>query len=176
MKSFSQTPVAKAFIHPEREVILKYIGFICDKTSDLNAIENLEDRKAAARAKAKWGGTEDKVLLEQIDELVFHYLSYFQYSLDFALLLSREELYAQMLQAIRDPIDITDADKYMKTIKIKGDINKLLQELLDGIKELRKEIYGIHEEQAAPKILKVRSPESRLKKDDKNNPTATPKG
>lgn len=165
MKPFATTAIAKAFFHPDRDAILKYVELICNKESAVQEIVDLEDRKAAARTKAKWGGTEDKDLLKTIDDLIFHYLSYYQANHDFALLLSREELFVKFLRAIREPVDMADQDRAMKTTKIQGDINKLLEELLNGIKALRIQIYGGHQDMAAVKIKKLLTPESRLLKD-----------
>jgi len=164
LTGFAATDIARQFKHPDREAILKYVELLCNKSSELNTIENLEERKKAALTKSKWMGTEDKKVLEQVNELIFHYLSYFQGYNDFALLLSREELYSQMLQAMREPlVNTADEDKYLKNIKIKGDINNLLGQLLIDIKSQRVSIYGVHEEIAVSRIKKVLTPESRLK-------------
>ncbi len=165
MKPFHTTQIAKNFQHKDREAIIKYVDLMCNKNSDMNSIVNLEERKKVAMAKAKWAGTTEKELQEMVEELIFHYLSYYQADNDFSLLLSREELYAQMLKAIREPVvNITDEDKYMKTIKLKGDIDSLLEKLNNGIQELRIKIYGGHKETAQEKIKKILTPEMRLEK------------
>lgn len=165
MKPFSSTPIAKAFTHPERDLILKYVVLMCSKDSEMNAIENLEERKKAAMEKSRWRGTEDETLQEQINELIFHYLSYYQANNDFSLLLSREGLFAEMLKAIREPIvTIKDEDKILKAIKIKGETDNLLEQLNGRIKELRKSLFGPLIDVAQPRINKILTPESRLKK------------
>lgn len=164
MKPFPSTDIAKSFRHPDRDAILKYVDLVCAKTSDLNTIENWEERHKAALAKSKWSGTEDKKLLEQVDELIFYYLSYYQGNNEFALLLSREQLFSQMLEAMRDPLaQTTDEGKYLKNIEIKGKIDDLLDSLLVRIKAQRSAIYGVHEEKMVSRVKKVMTPESRLR-------------
>lgn len=164
MKLFSTTDIARQFKHPDRDAILKYVDLLCSKTSELNTIENLEERKKAALTKSKWTGTEDKKVLEQVSELIFHYLSYYQGNNEFSLLLSREELFVQMLGAMREPLEQTsDEGKYLKNIEIKGKIDDLLDSLLIRIKAQRTSIYGIQEEAMVSKIKRVMTPEARLK-------------
>ena len=135
----------------------QYISLVYSRTSDLNKIEDLAERKKIAAEKC---GIEVPENTPEMRREVIAYLRN-QYHYKFSLLISKEELLTESFDVMLEPLIVSkDDDKRLKNIKLKGDVNDLCSKLVSEIDTLRLTIFT---EEYAEESKKVISVEERLK-------------
>jgi len=144
--------------HPDKPLVA-YIKLVYGKDSPLATIADITERKQVAADKLS-------VTVDQEDEktrkLILEFLRE-QNHYKHALLSSRQELYWEFLEVMREPLKKGDDDKRLKNVKLKGDVNDLCGKLVLEIDTLLESIYGEEfKEDASPKT--VVSFEQRLSK------------
>jgi len=129
------------------------------KDSSLAAIQDINERKQVASDRLE-------VTVDHKDEKVRKLILTFlrqQNHYKHALLSSRQELYWETLEVLREPLKSgSDDDKRLKNVKLKGDLNDLCGKLVLEIDVLLDSIYGEEFKEEAQKI--VVSFEQRLQK------------
>jgi len=134
-----------------------YISLVYSRTSDLNKIEDLAERKKIAAEKC---GIEVPENTPEMRKEIIAFLRD-QYHYKFTLLMTKEELLTESLDIMLEPLVSTkDDDKRLKNIKLKGDVNDLCSKLVNEIDVLRLTIFT---EEYAEESKKVISIEERLK-------------
>ena len=105
-----------AFQHKDKEAVVEYVKLVYGKESPLFAIEDVNEKKSIARDKS---GVITDVESEEISKLILQFLreqNHYKHS----LLLSKQELYWETLEIMREPLTKTkDDDKRLKNIKHK---------------------------------------------------------
>lgn len=158
---FASTEPAKLYSHPEKDKVIRYIELMNSKSSELNKIENIEERKKTACEQA---GLKMAPEDEGYKKLVVYYLNYFQHNNKYSLLRTREEMLIEALVSLSEPLlPSKDEDKRLKNVKLKGDLDLLCERLVNGIESLYKEIYAELSEVAKEEMRVSLSPEQRLK-------------
>lgn len=156
MNKFLESPSVKTFKHQDKEQILQYIPLIYGSESELVKIEDLKERKKLAASRCEIEVPEDN---EDLSKLIIEFLRHEHHN-KFALLICKEELFMESLEALREPLEKSkDDDKRLKNIKLKGDLNDLCGKLVDEIVRLRQSIFT---PEFAEKSMKVVSIEERL--------------
>lgn len=172
-KKFSDFEIVKKYTHKDKGKVVSYICEFYSQHSELNKIQDLQERKEAACAMVKLNPKDpyiEEILAmkqEQVNELVFHYLSFYQNSNRFNKLISDQQLLFNMLSILRKPIDETlDEDELEKKMKSRANISQLADGLISSCDRLMSEIYGEKEvvEVADTMIRRMISPEERVKK------------
>lgn len=137
--------------------IKKYIELVYGKESDLNKIENIEERKKIA---AEQCGIEvpDRSKIGKQVILFMREMNHNRHS----LLVTKEELFMESLEVLREPLAETkDDDKRLKNIKLKGDLNELCNRLEEEIEKLRISLYTEEYKEEAKRVVSI---EERLSK------------
>lgn len=143
--------------NPDKQFV-EYIKLVYGKNSPLNAIEDINERKKIASERI--GLTVDNED-EKTRKLILEFLreqNHFKNS----LFVSKQELYWESLEVLREPLKKGDDDKRLKNIKLKGDLNDLCGKLVLEMDALRADIYGDEFKEEATKT--VISFEQRLSK------------
>jgi hypothetical protein len=144
--------------HPDKELI-EYIKLVYGKDSSLIAIADINERKQVVSDRL--GITVDNED-ENTRKLILEFLRE-QNHYKHALLSSRQELYWESLEVMREPLKKgSDDDKRLKNVKLKGDLNDLCGKLVSEIDSLYESIYGEEFKEEAQKT--VVSFEQRLSK------------
>jgi hypothetical protein len=134
----------------------EYIRLVYSKDSSFKSIADINERKKVVAAKLEIPIPED------IAKQVIKFLRE-ENHFDNSLLLSKQELYWETLEVMREPLAETkDDDKRLKNIKLKGDVNDLCSKLVSEINALASAVYG--EEFKEQAMRAVVSPEERLLK------------
>lgn len=140
--------------------------------SPLNAIQDIGEKKLEAAAKAKLNIKEDFVIEimnlkhKGFEELMFHYLSYYQFNNKFQLLLSKQQLFWSIQKVLNKPVDeVEDETQMEKKLDSRHKITNTAQELINEIEYLKSEIYGTDDVKKVVEmhLRKVITPEMRLK-------------
>ena len=123
--------------HPHKELV-DYIKMVYGINSPLSAITDINERKQVVADKLSItvdheDETTRKLILEFLRE---------QNHYKHALLSSRQELYWESLEVMREPLKKGDDDKRLKNVKLKGDLNDLCGKLVLEIESLYEGIYG----------------------------------
>jgi hypothetical protein len=124
--------------HPHKELV-DYIKMVYGINSPLSAITDINERKQVVADKLN-------VIVDHEDEttrkLILEFLRE-QNHYKHALLSSRQELYWESLEVMREPLKkSSDDDKRLKNVKLKGDLNDLCGKLVLEIENLYDSIYG----------------------------------
>jgi len=143
--------------NPDKQLI-EYIKMVYGKDSPLIAIADINERKQVVSDKL--GITVDNED-EKTRKLILDFLRE-QNHYKHALLSSRQELYWETLEVLREPLKKGDDDKRLKNVKLKGDLNDLCGKLVLEIESLYEGIYGEEFKEEAQKT--VVSFEQRLSK------------
>ncbi len=165
MNKFSELPVVREYSHKDKSKLIKYIEIMYSKTSELNKIDNLTDRKkeACKRSGLMYDEAADYITLKKdspVANLVFQYLSYFCHSNKFHNLVANQQLFWRM-----QTIMMTNDEDLDQSIKM----SKESEALLSRIQRQLSELYGANElvelaEMEIRKEVVMRSPESRVQK------------
>jgi len=123
--------------HPHKELV-DYIKMVYGINSPLSSITDINERKQVVADKLNItvdheDETTRKLILEFLRE---------QNHYKHALLSSRQELYWESLEVMREPLKKGDDDKRLKNVKLKGDLNDLCGKLVLEIENLYEGIYG----------------------------------
>lgn len=142
-----------------------------DQKSKLNKVQNLQERKEEAAKKAKMDITKKPIQdimdmkNEDVNRLIFYYLSYFQHNNRFDLLMSDQQLFWNIQKILKDPIeDGLTKEQIVEEIDTRAALSKRGHEIQARIDYLYSEIYGGDmEEIAQMEVRKMLTPEIRLK-------------
>lgn len=173
-KNFADSEVYKAFEHKQKAKILLYIENMYTKESKLNKIADPEERKRSAMTVAKLDPEdgEIKMIMEmknlQVNELIFHFLSYYQYSTRFMKLMADEQLLINMFKQLMKPVADAEAgnEESMNQILIsRSKLSLTATDLMSSVERQKSDIYGTDDakQNADMHIKKVLSIESRIK-------------
>lgn len=168
-KRFQDMQVCKDFKHKNKDKILLYIELLYNKKSKLNNIEDLWQRKLEACKQAGLASDDMKDIMEMkdliVNDLIFHYQSYFQNSNKHQKLLSDQQLFWNMQKILNSSIPEGDEDDTEKKMSARNKISENCDQLLSRIDRLLSEIYSQDMiETAEITIRQLMTPEMRLKK------------
>ena len=128
----------------------KYIELVYGKNSELRVIENMSERKAIASDRAGLDAVPDS---KSISKLITEFLQK-QNHYKQSLLVSRQELYWEALETLREPLkSSTDDDKRLKNVKLKGDLNDLCGKLVLEIETLIIDVYTEEFKEEGAKVV-----------------------
>lgn len=167
MRSFRDHPAFQAFDHKHKDKILLYIELMYAVGSDLNKIDNLEERKRTAASRsglvvAISGDALQTIFAEEDDSfnaLRHAFLSSYQFHNKYQNLIT----YQQMLWNVQHAaLNEADEDKKFQVMDKQID---LLEKLEGLVARLFSEIYGDGKtiEIAKDNIRQAMAPEERLK-------------
>jgi len=167
---FKGSDVYKNFKHKFKDKILKYIEAMYNQKSDLNKIENLEERQIAACTKAGLPFQDESIKEivslknDDFNELVFHYHIQ-QNSNKYYFLLSQQQLFWQIQKILHTPIAETSAEELENVIKMRTTASTKCDDLIIRIERLKSEVFATNDviEMADLSIRKLLTPESRLR-------------
>jgi len=177
MVKFSDFDVCQSFVHKDKAKILSYISLLYDRESSLNGIQNLSDRKREACSRAKLDARDPEIISimdmqhEQVNKLIFAYLSQFQNSNAYHKLCSDQQLFWDIQKILMSPGGTDDEDKLMEKYKKRGDLSKTADQLLTTINKLFSEIYKDDDVQevAATMMRQMLRPEDRVRQKERTN-------
>lgn len=178
-KSFKDFDVWKNFKRKdkEKEKWLKFIEGVYSVDSDLNSIEDFGVRVNTALIHAGLDPKAKDVILvierkdEEIEELIFHYLSYYQNSNTFQQLINDQIQFWAIQKVLGKPVQLEDPDdenELVSRYKKRGEISELSDSLRKRINILKSEVFKNEKtiEKAGAFISQVMRPEQRIKKPD----------
>lgn len=151
IKELDNYPIFKEFRHQYRQKILKYIVLAYKKNGELQKIPTLRERKLQACIKAGLDpdNKEIKWIIQfknpVVNELISFYLSRIQNDDFYENYISNQELFWNVQQKIREPLDEgddPDSEKLLKLVEAKGRLSDLADKLLGRIKSYEKVIFG----------------------------------
>jgi hypothetical protein len=161
MKTFKNHKAFQSYNHPQKDKVLKYLEAMYSVGSDLNKIDNLQDRKNTAASKAGLKLDDMTTIFEEKDEafknLRHIFLSEFQFNNKYTNLTT----FQQMLWNIqKDAIIIEGKD----LLNVERSVD-LMEKLEKVVTRLFGEIYGSKEliDVAMENIKGSQSVEERLK-------------
>ena len=171
VKSLKDTLAWQKFKHKSKESIGTYLELMYKQKSSLNKIQNLEERKLEACAKAKLDPKDADVVSimemkhEEVNEVIQQYLVS-QNSNRFHLLCSSQQLFWNMQRVLNKPLDITmDEDELEKKMKSRTAMEKEAETLMTRIDNLYSEVFATDDvvENAQNNVRKMISLEQRLR-------------
>lgn len=148
--TFAETDIAKG-VSPE---VIKYIETVYSRGTSR---KSLEERQAEFNIEET----------PEIRKLIAYYMSYFVYDNEFMTLVSKEILFRESSETIREPVSVTDEDKRLKMVDLKSKADAVCDKLLGDIKRLRGEIYGALEQEGQKVVQQALTPEDRIKRKSK---------
>jgi hypothetical protein len=142
----------------------EYLNLVYGGKSSFQKMQDIEERKKAVCEKL--GLKFEQIKAMELDKDFRQTILKFmrdQVPLKVSLLNTRQELFQEMMEKVREPLLQTkDEERMLKSIKLKADIDSLLGRLADNIDQMYKEIYQDKVEEAKFEVR--RSVEERLKK------------
>jgi hypothetical protein len=150
--------------------IEQYIHLVYSDKSELNRIQDLEERKKVAceKAKLKYDDNLDMIHMkdDKVNEAIFDFLRK-QTPNKFILLISNQHLFWEMQQKLMKPLkaDDDDEESCLKEVNLKNTISEKSDSLLERIEKLYKDVFR-DTESVSMAVTKVRAltPEAVLKK------------
>lgn len=149
--------------------IEQYIDLVYSEKSDLNQVQDLQERKKQACAKAKLDfnseSTQNIVHMKDkdVNTRIYDYLVK-NNSNDFILLVSNQHLFWEMQQRLIEPLSKHDTDTDLKDLELKTKISEKSETLLERINQRYKAIFkGEEESEMAGQKIRLMRPEERLK-------------
>ncbi len=159
--------------------IQQYIELVYSEKSQLNIIENLEERKKKACEKAKLDYLSESVQKvihikdKEVNALIFDYCRT-TCSNEFYLFMADQHLFWEQMQLLMEPLkkitedgktEEIDEEAMMKRTNLKDTISKNCEKLLERINARRISIFkGLAESDMAADKIRVMRPEERLRK------------
>ena len=139
--------------------------------STLISISNLKERKLEAAKKAGLSPTDDftidvmELKNDDVNELIFHFQSYYQYDNAFQQLCTDQQLFWDIQEALAKRTDETDLAAILDSHAKKAKASEFSNDLRKRINALMSEIYKTEDEieMAATFIPKILSPEQRIR-------------
>lgn len=169
MRSFRSHHAFESYKHPHKDKVLKYIELMYAVGSELNKIDNLDERKIAAATKAGLNvsgmqsifGEEDK----EFQDLRHKFLSEYQFNNKYQNLVTYQQMLWNMQRAaINNVVSVNDED-LKKAVDSRDKITDLMEKLEGLVARLFSEIYGDGKtiDIAKENISQSMTPEDRLK-------------
>lgn len=159
--------------------IKQYIELVYSEKSQLNSIENLEERKKKACEKAKLDYLSESVQKvihikdKEVNNLIFDYCRT-TCSNEFYLFMADQHLFWEQMQLLMEPLkkitedgktEEIDEEAMMKRTNLKDTISKNCEKLLERINARRLSIFkGESESEMAAEKIRIMRPEERLRK------------
>lgn len=148
--------------------IQSYIELVYSEKSELNIIQDLEERKRTACQKAKLDPSSEamqsviRMQDKTVNDQIFEYLRQ-NNSNEFILLISDQHLFWELMQRNAKPM-AEGIDAELKDLDLKTKISEKAEQLLERIVLRRKKIFkGEEEDKMAEDKIRILSPEQRLK-------------
>lgn len=148
-KKFTEFDVCKAFKHRYKDKVIKYLDELYNMKSEFNHIQDLGLRKQAICDKVQLDPKDPEVkkILEnknaEVQNLAFHYQSYFKNNNTFQQVLTDQHLFWNFQRLLGKPIDSEDEDelidKYQKRSKLSEECAKINNRISSGLAELYKD-------------------------------------
>lgn len=149
--------------------IQTYIELVYSEKSELNSIQNLDERKKTACEKAKLNPNDEYVqsIINMkdmiVNEQIFEYLRQ-QNGNDFVLLISDQHLFWELQQRQMKRLVDDDSDSTLKDLELKTKISEKSEQLLERIEVRKRKIFsGNEEEKMATTKIRIMTPEQRLR-------------
>lgn len=154
--------------------VKKYIELMYTKDSELNKIQNLDERKKVACEKAglDFEKSQHIVLLTDKDvrEQIFKFLEANSPN-EYMMLVSDEQLFVDMQHMKMEPLQLKDGentvddDRRLKNMNLKNTLSENSEKILDRINRTREKVYKDPEIiEASKDKIRMLKPEERLKK------------
>lgn len=169
MRSFSSHPAYQSYDHPHKEKILLYLELMYAVGSELNKIDNLEERKLTAAKRADLDGEVMQTIFSEEDkdfqELRHKYLSEFQFHNKYQNLITYQQMLWNVQRAAMNNMVTSDDDAVRKFVDSRDKTTDLMEKLEGLCARLFSEIYGDGKtiEIAKENIRQAMSPEERMK-------------
>jgi hypothetical protein len=126
---FKDLEICKNYQSKDKAKILTCLDLLLNKQSELNKIQNIDERRAEA---CRQSGVKSAAIFNdlQVQDLIFHYLSYFQHSNEFHLLYNDQVLYWDLMKQMMKPVESgSEDDGYDQKLKISEKAGALLQRI-----------------------------------------------
>lgn len=159
--------------------ISQYIELVYSEKSELNSIQDLEERKKTACEKAKLDYADPDIQRmlhikdKQVNDKIFAFCER-QCPNEFYLLISKQHLFWEQQQILMEPLkkvledgktQEVDDEQMLKRINLKNTISEKSETLLESINLLRSKIFtGEQEHKMAEEKIRALSLEQRLQK------------
>jgi hypothetical protein len=174
-KSFKDFDVWKNFKRKDKTNWLKFIEGVYSVDSELNSIDDFAVRVNTAIIHAGLDPKTKEVQSvinredQEIEELIFHYLSYYQNSNAFQQLINDQVQFWNIQRILAKPVqleDDQDEDKLVAKYKKRGELSELSDAIRKRINVLKAEIFKSEKTQeiAGAFIRQVLRPEERIKR------------
>jgi hypothetical protein len=144
---FDSSEIVKNFEHKFKQKILKYIKAMYNHQSDLNKIENLEDRHKAACEKASISPKEEVMieifeLKNDIVNMVIHEYMITQNPIRYYYLLTSQRMFWQLQLLINGPVNFElSREEQKQEWKMRSELADKCEALIPRIDRLKSEIY-----------------------------------
>jgi hypothetical protein len=174
IKKFSDSEIAKSCVRKDRIKILAYIELMYDQKSELNKIQDLQERKEAAMVMAKLSPQDEEMKQimamknEEVNELIFHYLTFYQNNIRYQKYCSDLQFLWYMMNQLMKPFDAPDGDNE-RQIKTRALMSMECDNLIARLEHAKSDIWGTDDVKAMAehKVKAMLSPEKRLKQEKK---------
>lgn len=171
MAKFSDLDICQRFVNKDKAKIISYIELLYSKESTINSIQNLSERKREACKLSKLNPVDQEVISimdlkhEEVNKLIFAYLSVYQSSNSYHKLCSDQQLFWDIQRILMSPAGTEDEDTLMAKYKKRGELSSTSDELLKRINRLYSEIYTQEDaiDLAVTNIRQMLRPEDRIK-------------
>lgn len=148
--------------------IQQYIELVYSEKSDLNTIQDLDERKKTACEKAKLDHSSDviqkmlKMQDKDTNEQIFDFLIANNRE-EFILYISDQHLFYELQKRQMKSMKDDDSDSELKDLDLKTKISEKSEQLLERIKVRRAKLFGGKDEQEAAAKVRMQRPEERLR-------------
>ena len=148
--------------------IQQYIELVYSEKSELNVIQDLDERKKTACEKAKLDYAADATQAiihmrnKEVNEQIFDFLIANNPE-EFILYISDQHLFGELQKRQMKTMKDEDSDSELKDLELKTKISEKSEQLLERIKSRRAKLFGGKEEQEAAGKIRMLRPEERLK-------------
>jgi hypothetical protein len=174
MQKFSDFDICKEFKHKDKNKIIKYIEVMYSKDSQLNEIQNLQDRKIKACKLAKLDPDTKYVKEimrlenEEVRNIIVSYLSFYQNNNEFVQLIVDQQLLWGIHEALLSPPSIDANTDFSEIYKKRGAMSTLSDEITRRVNRAYTSLYATEEikEAAHQMVSQMKRPEQRVKERD----------
>jgi hypothetical protein len=143
VKLFKDTDICKKFTHKDKSKIIHYIELVYSRNSELNNIDSVEDRRieACRQAGLNPDHVQDIIMQknDQVNDLIFHYLGYFQNSNEMHQLMAEQQLFWDIQREMMKPVE-EDKKEEQYDWKLKMMVKS--SDLLNRIKSRKNELFN----------------------------------
>lgn len=168
---FEDFKVCKDFVNKDKSKILNYVQALYHRNSELNNIQNLQDRKLAACAAAKLNPRDPQVIdimdlkNEEVNWIIDTYLGLYQNSNAYHQLQMDQEMLWRIQRLLLSPIETLEEDELIKKYQKRAELAETGDTISRRINRSISEIYTTPDVQevATTHIRQMKRIEERIK-------------